>query len=113
MRLRDMCGQSTIEVVAAIPLCLVAAIGLVEAGVVVSDKIAVERAATAAAVATVDGGDAEAAARGAVSKRLTASLKVSQTQAGVKVSTTSPLAVLPGEVRLTAEAVTEIAGGAR
>jgi len=64
-------GQALVEAVAAFPICMACALVLVDAGVVVRDRIAVTQAATQAAAAQLDGRDAE----GAATRTLPASLE--------------------------------------
>ena len=70
-------GQATIEVMAIIPACLLAAWTLVETGVLVRERVAVGNAAGRAAVAHVEGADPADAARGATGEALARRLKVS------------------------------------
>jgi len=86
-------GQATIEVVALFPLCLLCALAVVEAGVLVQERLAVSQAAGRAAVAEVRHEDPTAAARGVLPKSLERGLRVSRSGSTITVST-------PARVRL-------------
>lgn len=59
-------GQALVEAVLALPVCLTAALTIVECGVLVRDRLAVTDAAGRAAEARLRGGDARDAARSAL-----------------------------------------------
>lgn len=63
-------GQALVEVVVALPVCLVCALTLVDCGVIVRDRVAVAQAATRAAEAHVNGTDELEAARSALPSSL-------------------------------------------
>lgn len=87
--MRRESGQGLVEAVAALPVCLVCALAIVDCGIVVRDRIAVSQAATRAAEAEMDGRDATAAAGLGLPGGLRASLRVSASGERVRVSATS------------------------
>lgn len=89
-------GQALVETVLAIPACLVAAMGLVECGVLVRDRVVTSYAASRAAQATIVGGDAEAAAMGALPESLQDSARVIVRDDSVEVRVQSMARTLPG-----------------
>lgn len=111
--MRGTRGQSSIEVVALVPLVLVLAMGIVDASIVVRDRIAVADAAGRAGRAHIRGENLRAAARGGVPQSLRSSVTVSSTDDEItaSVESSSRLLHLVGHGRLTASVVTD-AGGA-
>lgn len=97
-------GQASIEIVALAPLCVAAAIGLVEVGTVAADAYTLERAAGAAAVTAIDGGDAEASVRRILPDRLERSLAVQTDQGSIRVAVTRPLFRQVGGITLSRSA---------
>lgn len=63
-------AQALVEAVLVLPVCMTAALTIVECGVLVRDRIAVTDAATRAAHAELIGADADGAARAALPKAL-------------------------------------------
>ena len=63
-------GQALVEAVAAVPVCIASALLLVDAGIIVRDRIAVSQAATRAAEASLLGRDVDAAAIHALPRSL-------------------------------------------
>lgn len=63
-------GQALIEAVAAAPVCIASALLLVDAGIIVRDRIAVAQAATRAAEASLVGSSVSEAALGALPRNL-------------------------------------------
>lgn len=82
-------GQALVEAVVAMPLCIACALALVDAGVVVRDRIATTQAATRAAEAQIAGGDPVAAATAAVPAALRRDVEVRLHPDSVEVSVTS------------------------
>jgi Flp pilus assembly protein TadG len=100
-------GQATIEALVVVPLCVLAGTGLVDAGHLVSDRIAVQRAASAAAVAVVNGEGAAKTASAALPATLRPTVRTTTRDGRVDVSAASELFMLPGTIRLHASAETE------
>lgn len=102
-------GQVLIEVVAAVPVCMVAALAIVECGVLVRDRLAVTDAAGRAARAELHGADAREAARRALpmSVRDDAVVRVDDDRVRVMIQSRTHI---PGMTRITqsSEAVTEV-----
>lgn len=100
-------GQAAIEAVVVVPLCIVFALLLVDAGLVGADQIAVERAATAAGTAAIAGHDPQAATRSALPKALRRDLHVRHHGARIEISVRARGVVLGhlAPVRLHAVAV--------
>ena len=59
-------AQALVEAVVAVPACIACALGIVDAGLLVRDRIALAQAADRAAIAHLDGRDEAAAARAAL-----------------------------------------------
>ena len=99
-------GVVLVEAMVALPACVLAALALVDCGVVVRDRVAVTHAATRAAAATLEGGDAEAAARGALPPHLRDDMELEAREDGVAVSLRSrpPLLARAGGIEVASEA---------
>ncbi|MCW2926791.1 MAG: hypothetical protein JWM86_759 [Thermoleophilia bacterium] len=82
-------GQALVEAVAALPVCVASALLLVDAGIIVRDRIAVSQAATRAVEATIEGRDAAAAAHGALPAALRSAARVEISGATITVSVQS------------------------
>lgn len=63
-------AQALVEAVVAVPACIACALGIVDAGLLVRDRIALAQAADRAAIAHLDGRDEAAAARAALPESL-------------------------------------------
>lgn len=82
-------GQSLVEAVAIMPLCLLCALALVDAGIVVRDRLATVQATGRAATAELAGRDAEDAALRSLPKGLRSGATVRVDNGEVVVATTS------------------------
>ncbi len=69
-------AQALVEAVVAVPACIACALAIVDAGIVVRDRIAIAQAAGRAASAHLAGGDEVAAARRAVPASMRPSVRV-------------------------------------
>lgn len=101
-------GQAAIEAVLAFPLCLVCAWAIVDTSVVFRDQLALEGAASAAAVAHIDGTEATRAATRELPGDLARDLTITATDTGLTLTSESrsrTLSLLPN-VRLRADAIT-------
>ena len=93
LRVRDACGQASIEFVALLPVLVLAVAALWQA-VVAGQAIWMSAgAARAAARAEAIGGDAEASARAALPTSLRRGLSVAARPGGVRVDVPIPLVV--------------------
>lgn len=107
-------GQSTIEALLVVPLCVLCACGVVEAGVLVRDRLALQAAVSRAAVASVEGRDVTAAAQAGLPRSLRSSLVVDQASSGTITVGARPRLRLVGSVarvRLEASVVAAPRGG--
>jgi hypothetical protein len=114
MKRASQAGQSAIEAIVVVPLCVLCAVSIVDAGVVIRDQIAATRAAGAAARAEIDGSDALSAARAQLPEALRSDAEVRHTGDGtVEVSVEPRLAILDvaGELTLTASAAHDTVEG--
>ena len=82
-------GQALVEAVAAVPVCMACALLLVDAGVLIRDRIAVTQAATRAAEAQLIGRDPIRAARGALPGSIRPSARVVRRGDRIVVTVTS------------------------
>lgn len=101
--MRRETGQSLVEAVVALPLCLACALALVDCGVIVRDRVAIAQAATRAAEAHLAGGDEIAAARSALPGTLARTARVTVHARRVEVSASSGVRV----ARLAGATVTQ------
>lgn len=91
-------GQGLVEAVMAVPVCVACALAIVDAGVLVRDRLAVAQAADRAAVARLEGRDERAAALRALpgSLRRGATVRVDGATVEVRVDGGARLAQLVG-----------------
>lgn len=101
-------AQALVESVLALPVCMVAALTIVECGVLVRDRLAVADAAARGAEARIEGRDVAAAARTALPASLRSSARIAVAADRVRVTVRSRTHV-PGvpAVTLGSEAVTD------
>lgn len=102
-RIRDASGQASVELIAILPLAVLVVAVLWQAMLAGQAVWSSAGAARAAARAHAVGGDAEAAARGAVPGALRRGLRVRPSGDGVRVEVRVPL-VLSGKSLGTVEA---------
>lgn len=109
-------GQATIEALAIVPVCLLAACTLVEAGIVLREQIMASQAAGRAAVAHIERRDPAEAARAALGARRGqgVSVRVDGDSVTVRVRSSAQILGLAGIGRLSSTASFATAeGGAR
>jgi hypothetical protein len=105
---RAQTGQVVVEALGLLPLvALVAAVSL-DCGMVVADRIAVTRVATAAAVDAESSGGRASAARDAAPNRLTKSLKTRTVKGQVVVSAQPRTLVLGRFTHLTVRSTVDL-----
>lgn len=99
-------GQSTIEALFVVPMCVVCAAVLVEAGSLVRDRMAVADAAGRGAAAAVLGKDGERTARAALPAGLRKGARITARGDRLSVSARPRLGLLSGvaDVKVTSSA---------
>jgi Flp pilus assembly protein TadG len=93
-------GQALVEAVLAVPVCITAALTIVDCGVLVRDRLAVTDAAGRAAAATLHGDDAAEAARAALPASVRDGARVTVDGDRVRVAIQSSTHI-PGVAHLT------------
>jgi hypothetical protein len=86
-------AQALVEAALVLPACVACAVTIVDAGVLVRDRMATTEAATRAAEARIDGTDVRDAARSALPESLRDRLVVREQGDRIEVRTSSDLAL--------------------
>lgn len=82
-------GQALVEATLALPVCIACSLALVDAGLLVRDRIATSHAATRAAEAHLAGSDPRDAARAALPASLRQTIQLQETSDAIVVRTST------------------------